>query len=166
MRQRIERAGILKSKIKDMPSKGGWYRYLANRESASQLGIDDELWEQLSLTIVNGQILGYVYVGLTTNIKQRFGHHLRGNIAASTLRRSIHSLLPNLDKDELSNFIDNLYAEYFVEECSVCRVVVEQSEMKTKILPLNVDENVNPVLTDFVLALKNKRKMLLKSAGT
>ena len=162
MRQRIEQAKILKSKIKNMPQAGGWYRWLANRESASQLGITDELWDQLSLTIVDGQILAYIYVGLTTNLKNRLRDHLCGNIAASTFRKSISSILPELDKDGLANFIDNLYAEYFVEPCSVCRVIVEQSEMKTKILPLNVDENVNPILNDFVLALKNKRKILSK----
>lgn len=157
----------------------GWYRWWAPPAALKALLGDH--YEQLSPRLSQGSGplagLSYIYVGVAVkeSIQARLNWHVNQHHSQScvwhgtlsTLRQSISSLvgLDQMDEAATNDLIDQLIIEYFpsiqpiksadarneLEQC-------ERQEISANVLPLNIQHNHNPVISNFKSVLKAARK--------
>ena len=172
----------LKEVPKDMP---GWYRWWAPEEALKML-LDSpylnnkylsSLLSHLTIKNINGKNYYYIYVGVATkrSIQSRLNwhinqHHTKSSVESgflSTLRKSISSLVAfnQYDEDATNNFINMLIVEYHSvnlpiksNEAKEKIEGIEKNEIDNNVLILNIKENKNVLLKDYLKELKKIRK--------
>lgn len=169
-----------KMELDRVPSdRPGWYRWWAP-PAALQALLGDQ-YKQLSPSLSQGleQLSGlyYIYVGvavkesirarLNWHVNQHHTHSCVRHGTLSTLRQSIASLVGSDQMDEAATnaLIDQLTIEYFPSSQPIksaeAKNELEQSERKEMakhLLPLNIQNNHNPIMSDFKRVLKAARQ--------
>ena len=161
--------------------KPGWYRWCATPEATRQLL--GTYFDELRPHLLQGeegsprQGLYCVYVGIAVkeSIRARLNWHVnqRHTVSCvkhgtlSTLRQSVSSLVGKDQGDEraTNTLIDQLTVEYFPvdfpirsEEAKQHIEEKEREKIKNHVIPLNIQNNHQPILADFKRALKKARK--------
>ena len=162
-----------------------WYRWwcskkelnkLLNSEYISEKHLE-EILPHLTKKEINRKTYYYIYVGVAINesIKDRLNwhvnqHHSKSSVESgflSTLRQSLSSLVAGNQYDEIAtnNFIDKLIIEYndinlpiHSKEAKKELETIEKSEMKNNTLPLNIRDNKNVIIYNYLKELSNCRK--------
>lgn len=167
---------------KDNP---GWYKWWAP-ESTLKLLLNSpyipknyyqELLPYLTKKNINGTDYYYIYVGVAIreSIRERLNwhvnqHHTKTSVESgflSTLRQTLSSLISNNQYDESSTnkIIDTLYIEYYSvnlpiksEKAKEQIEYIEKEEMNSNVLPLNLRDNKNSIVKDYLKELSKIRK--------
>lgn len=167
---------------KNMP---GWYKWWAPEHSLKLLlnsnNISREYFEtllpHLTSTIIHGKKYYYIYVGvaikesihdrLNWHVNQR---HTKSSVESgflSTLRQTISSLIAGNQYDEIStnSLIDSLVVEYHAINLPIKSVEakniienIEKIEINSNALPLNLKDNKNSLLKEYLKELSKARK--------
>ena len=166
----------------DMP---GWYKWWAPKQSLELLlnspyiskNFFSELLPHLTVKNINGIDYYYIYVGVAIkeSIKERLNwhvnqHHLKSSVESgflSTLRQTIASLISGnqYDEEATNKFIDTLIIEYYPVNMAIKSLKakdriekIEQEELSTNNLPLNLKDNKKSIMKSFLKELKNARR--------
>lgn len=172
---------------KEIPNnKPGFYKWWVKSEELEILLNSNQLNDKylevllphLTKKKINNEEYYYIYVGvaikesiyarLDWHVNQR---HTRVSVESgflSTLRQTLSSLIEGNQyaEEETNIFIDKLYIEYYPidlniksEEAKTTIENIEKSEMETNCLPLNIKDNKNSYLKEFLKELKIARKL-------
>ena len=181
-----------KAELAKIPGdKPGWYRWWASEKALKSLLNSpfiqkqylDELLPHLKTHSWAGKTFFYVYVGIAVkeSIRDRLNWHVNQRHAKSsvksgflsTLRQSISSLVAGdqSKKAATNHLIDELLIEYWALDYPIGSVnakdaieQIEQDELANNVLPLNIQDNRNPVVGDFLAEL-SKARSLSKAKG-
>lgn len=167
----------------------GWYKWWASEEAAKMLlnspYISKNYWQELmpklTTKIINGNKYYYIYVGIAVkeSIRARLNwhinqHHLKTSVESgflSTLRQSISSLVAfnQYDEDATNKFIDMLIVEYYPinmaiksKEAKDKIELIEKEELLNNMLPLNLKDNKNSMVKEYLKELGRVRKLSKK----
>ena len=167
---------------KDMP---GWYRWWAPKESVEALlnsvyiekKYFDAILPFLTTQIFDGMEYYYIYVGVAIkeSIRDRLDwhvnqHHTTTSVKSgflSTFRQSISSLVAHnqFDENATNKMIDTFIIEYEpvnlpIKSAGAKELIeeIEITEMLQHVLPINIKDNKNVVVKDFLVELKKARK--------
>ena len=167
---------------KDMP---GWYRWWAPTASVEVLlnssyieeNYFDTIFPYLTTQIFDGMEYYYIYVGVAIreSIRDRLDwhvnqHHTLTSVKSgflSTFRQSISSLVARnqFDEEATNKMIDTFVIEYEPIDLSIkseeAKEMIEQietTEMAQHTLPINIKDNKNTIVKDFLVELKKVRK--------
>lgn len=178
----LRKTELIKTIPKDKP---GWYKWWASKEVLEKLlnskYIEKEYLSCLLPHLTNKNIDGikyyYIYVGIAVkeSIRDRLNwhinqHHTISSVKSgflSTLRQSISSLAVGnqFDEETTNNLIDLLFVEYFPinleiksDEAKEKIENIEKKELSENVIPLNLKDNKNVILKDYLIELKNVRK--------
>ncbi len=163
----------------------GYYKWWAPIESLSILLNSkyiskeylDELQPKLTKKIINNREYYYIYVGVAIkeSIHDRLNwhvnqHHTKTSVTSgflSTLRQSLSSLVAGnqYEEDETNNFIDTLIIEYYPVNMEIKSKEavdyiseIELYEINNHTIPLNLKDNKDKYLTNYLKELKTARK--------
>lgn len=166
-------------------TKPGWYLWLADDDSLKLLldskYINKTYYEiikpYLTTKEINNKTYYYIYVGIAVreSINERLNwhvnqHHLKSSVESgylSTLRQSLSSLIASnqYDEEATNKFVDTLLIEYHPidlpiksEEAKQVIEEIEQKELNTKTLPINLKDNKNIYVKEFLKELSSLRK--------
>lgn len=166
-------------------NKPGWYRWWAPKEALEKLLNSQhisnsylyDLISYLTKKYIDGKDYYYIYVGIAVreSIHDRLHWHVNQKHAKSsvvsgylsTLRQSISSLVAgNQYNEEATNeLIDMLIIEYFPidfgiksQEAKEKIESIEKYEIINNVLPLNLRDNKNDIVKDFLKELSKARK--------
>lgn len=166
----------------DMP---GYYKWWAPKESLALLlnskYLKDKylktLLPHLTTSTYKGKKYYYIYVGIAAkeSIQSRLNwhvnqHHTKSSVESgflSTFRQSISSLVAFNQFDEIvtNEFIDTLLIEYYPinlpiksNEAKEKIEKLEKTEISNHILPINIKDNKDAMVKDFLKELKVIRK--------
>ena len=167
---------------KNMP---GFYKWWAPVESLEVLLNSkyiskeylDEIKPKLTKKKINNQEYYYIYVGVAIkeSIHDRLNwhvnqHHTESSVTSgflSTLRQSLSSLVvgDQYNEIETNKFIDTLIIEYYPvdlpiksSEASNYISSIEINELNKNTIPINLKDNNNSYLADYLKELKRARK--------
>lgn len=167
---------------KNMP---GWYKWWAPEHSLRLLlnsaNVSKDYFEvllyHLTSTVIHGENYYYIYVGVAIkeSIHDRLNwhvnqHHTRSSVESgflSTLRQTISSLISGNQYDEVSTntFIDSLVIEYYAIELPIKSgeakdviECIEKRELNSNALPLNLKDNKNLLLKEYLKEVSVARK--------
>lgn len=165
--------------------KPGWYKWWVPRESLELLlnskyiskEYFDEIFSSLTSKMFDGVEYYYIYVGVAVreSIRDRLNWHVNQKHSKtsvvsgflSTFRQSISSLVAynQYDEESTNQMIDTFLIEYeFLdleirsEEAKIKIEEIEKKEMNSNTLPINIKDNKNLVVKEFLKELKNVRK--------
>lgn len=175
-----------KEKLKTCPNdKPGYYKWFAPKESLEKLlnssYIEGKYLElfmpNLSTKEIDGVTYYYIYVGVAIreSIQRRLDWHINQKYRISsvesgylsTLRQSLASLISGNQYDEVgtNKFVDSLVVEYYPVEAKIKSKraknyisKIEQKELKDNLLPINIKDNKNKLVGDYLKELKWVRK--------
>jgi len=171
--------------IKIPNNKPGWYRWwcpetelkrLLNSKYISKKYLE-KIMSHLTKKEIKGRTYYYVYVGVAINesIRDRLNwhvnqHHSKSSVESgflSTLRQSLSSLVAGNQYDEIAtnNFIDKLIIEYTSINLSIHSKeakyeieTIEKNEINSNVLPLNIRDNKNKLIINYLKELSICRK--------
>jgi len=183
-----------KAELAKIPGdKPGWYRWWASEKALKSLLNSpfiqnqylDELLPQLKTHSWAGKTLFYVYVGIAVkeSIRKRLNWHVNDphdkrrveNGVLSTLRQSISSLIAGdqSQKDATNHLIDDCLIEYCALDYPIGSVnakdaieQIEQDELANNVLPLNIQDNRNPLVRNFRAELRKIRSFSKVKGGS
>lgn len=163
----------------------GWYKWLAPEKALKQL-LDSpyiskkyykELQPNLTTININGTDYYYIYVGVAIreSIRARLDwhvnqHHTKSSVESgflSTLRQTISSLVAKnqYDEESTNKLIDNLIIEYYpinmeIKSLKAKELIekIEKEELSKNMLPLNLRDNKNIIVKNFLKELSSVRK--------
>lgn len=175
-----------KDKLLKVPSNvPGWYKWWAPKEALSILlnssYINNKylniLKKHLTKKKINGKVYYYIYVGVAIkeSIRDRLDWHVNQKHTTtsvvsgflSTLRQSISSLVAGDQYNEkaTNELIDMLVIEYYSINLPIKSIeakeyieTIEKNEMNNNVLPLNIRDNKNELVKDFLKELSMARK--------
>ena len=163
----------------------GWYKWWASKKSLELLlnskYIKNKYLENIlpSLTVkkFDGIEYYYIYVGVAIkeSIRSRLDwhvnqHHTKSSVESgflSTFRQSISSLTAHNQFDEITTnkVIDTFIIEYEPidlpiksKEAKEKIERIENTEIMNHVLPINIKDNKNLIVKDFLVELKKVRK--------
>lgn len=163
----------------------GWYKWWVPEEMLGIIlnspYINNEYLKTISPYLTTKKIDNrnyyYIYVGVAIkgSIRSRLDWHINQKHSKSsvksgflsTLRQSISSLVcgNQYNEEETNNFIDNLIIEYYPinlkiksKEAKEKIEAIEKQEINKNVLPLNIRDNKNNVLKEYLKELNNVRK--------
>ncbi len=172
----------LKKIPKDMP---GWYRWWADKSALKEILDSPYIGEKYFSTLlpylttkkIENKIYYYIYVGVAVreSIQARLNWHVNQKHSKSsvqsgflsTLRQSLSSLVAgNQYNEEKTNaFIDKLVIEYYpvnekIKSKNAKEKIeeIEKGEMSKNVLPLNIRDNKNGIVKDYLKELSRVRK--------
>lgn len=164
----------------------GYYKWWAPKESLALLlnskYLKDKylktLLPHLTTSTYKGKKYYYIYVGIAAkeSIQSRLNwhvnqHHTKSSVESgflSTFRQSISSLVAFNQFDEIvtNEFIDTLLIEYYPinlpiksNEAKEKIEKLEKTEISNHILPINIKDNKDAMVKDFLKELKVIRKL-------
>jgi hypothetical protein len=159
------------TELKKIPDISGWYKWWAKKDTVRKL-LGHFFGELLPvLTKSSGELneYYYLYVGIDNSMRTRLDwhinqHHTAGHIKSgflSTFRNSIASLIVNdlFAETETNNIIDTFKVEYFPMNIPKKEIeaTIEITQMKSNVLPINIQNNHNPLIQEFTHYLKEQR---------
>lgn len=163
----------------------GYYKWWASEKELKTLlnskYIDNKYFKALLPFLTKKEIKGktyyYIYVGVAINesIRERLDwhinqHHTKTSVESgflSTLRQTLSSLVAGNQYDEknTNEFIDKLLVEYaevdleiHSKEAKEKIEKIEKDEINNNVLPLNIKDNKNEMLTNYLKELRSARK--------
>lgn len=163
----------------------GWYKWWATEESIELLlnskYIDKKYLTQILPYLTSEKFNGVkyysIYVGIAVkgSIRSRLNwhinqHHTKSSVESgflSTFRKSISSLVSGNQYDEVAtnNTIDKFLIEYHTidlksksPEAKEKIEKIEKEEIQNHVLPINIKDNKNVIVKDFIKELKTVRK--------
>lgn len=166
-------------------TKPGWYLWLADDDSLKELlnskyinkNYYDDIRPYLTTKMINNKPYYYIYVGIAVreSVNERLNwhvnqRHLKSSVESgylSTLRQSLSSLVANdqYNEEDTNKFIDTLLIEYYQidlpiksEEAKKVIEEIEHQELIKKALPINLKDNKNPHVKEFLKELSTLRK--------
>ena len=188
MVERIIEAKAIRDKdyLHNIPNNmPGWYKWWAP-EKALKLLLDSsyvskkyflDLLPSLTTKRINGVNYYYIYVGVAIkeSIRDRLNwhvnqHHTKTSVESgflSTLRQTISSLVAGNQYDEIAtnNLIDMLIIEYYPVDMLIKSDQakekierIEKEELANNLLPLNLRDNKNSIVKEFLTDLSHARK--------
>lgn len=172
--------------VRDIPNNmPGWYKWWAPQKALKIL-LDSpyiskkyysDLLPNLTTKNIDGTRYYYVYVGIAVkeSIRERLNwhvnqHHSKSSVESgflSTLRQTISSLVAGNQYDEnaTNKLIDMLIIEYYPVDKSVKSKQakeeiekIEKEELANNMLPLNLKDNKNSIIKDYLKNLSQVRK--------
>lgn len=170
-------------------TKPGWYLWLADDNSLKKLlsskYLNNSYYESikpyLSTKEINNKIYYYIYVGIAVreSLNERLNwhvnqHHLKSSLESgylSTLRQSLSSLIAcdQYNEEETNIFIDTLLIEYYsidlpIKSNEAKQMIedIEHQELTNKTLPINLKDNKNTCVKEFLKELSFLRKQSKK----
>lgn len=180
--KKIRDLEYLRSIPNNMP---GWYKWwateatlklLLNSPYISQKYFSD-LLPNLTTKNINGINYYYIYVGIAVkeSIRDRLNwhvnqHHTKTSVESgflSTLRQTISSLVAGnqYDEEATNKLIDTLIIEYYPVDMAIKSLKakehiekIEKEELVNNILPLNLRDNKNDVVKNYLQELSIIRK--------
>lgn len=166
----------------DMP---GWYKWWAPKESLTLL-LNSKylkvkylktLLPHLTTSIYKGKKYYYIYVGIAVkeSIQSRLDwhvnqHHTKSSVESgflSTFRQSISSLMAGdqFDENTTNKLINTLLIEYYPIDLPIKSLeaketieLLEKTELLNHVLPINIKDNKNIIVKEFLKELKEIRK--------
>ncbi len=163
----------------------GWYKWWAP-ETTLELLLNSpyisqkyflDLLPHLTTKNINGINYYYIYVGVAIkeSIRDRLNwhvnqHHTKSSVESgflSTLRQTISSLVAGnqYDEESTNKLIDTLIIEYYPVETSIKSLEakeqierIEKEELANNALPLNLRDNKNYILKNYLKELSHARK--------
>lgn len=163
----------------------GWYKWWAPRE-ALELLLDSsyitkkylsDLLKHLTVRNIGGKNYYYIYVGVAIkeSIRNRINWHVnqqhtKSSVESgflSTLRQTISSLVAGNQYDEIATngLIDMLVVEYYPVNLPIKSIEakekiesIEKNELANNVLPLNLRDNKNIIVKEYLKELSNARK--------
>lgn len=166
----------------DMP---GWYKWWAPKDMLDKIlnspYIENKYLKTVFPYLTTKKICGhnyyYIYVGVAIkeSIRSRLDWHINQKHSKSsvesgflsTLRQSISSLVcgDQYNETETNNFIDNLIIEYYPINLEIKSKdakekieKIEKEEINKNVLPLNIRDNNNCILKEYLKELSKVRK--------
>ncbi len=163
----------------------GWYKWWADEISLKKLLNSPYLKNKYYSTLVsnlttkkiNNKTYYYIYVGVAIkeSIQDRLNWHINQKHSKSsvesgflsTLRQSLSSLVAGnqYDEEKTNKFIDTLIVEYFpikeeIKSIKAKEIIegIEKKEINSNFLPLNIKDNRNILLKDYLKELSKARK--------
>lgn len=170
-------------------TKPGWYRWWCPKKEVNKLlnskyiseNYFEEILPHLTKKTINRKLYYYIYVGVAVNesIRDRLNwhvnqHHSKSSVESgflSTLRQSLSSLIAGNQYDEIATnkFIDKLVIEYCCVNLPIHSIeakkeieAIEKNEMNNNTLPLNIRDNKNTIVYNYLKELSNCRKQSKK----
>lgn len=175
-----------KENLKKMPNNmPGYYKWWAPKKSLELLlnskylknNYLKKLLPYLTTSTYKGKKYYYIYVGIAVkeSIQSRLDwhvnqHHTKSSVESgflSTFRQSISSLVAFNQFDEIvtNEFIDTLLIEYYPinlpiksNEAKEAIEKLEKTEISNHVLPINIKDNKDAMVKDFLKELKVLRK--------
>lgn len=175
-----------KETLRKIPSNmPGYYKWWASKESLALLlnskYLKDKylktLLPHLTTSTYKGKKYYYIYVGIAVkeSIQSRLDwhvnqHHTKSSVESgflSTFRQSISSLVAfnQFDESATNEFIDTLLIEYYPinlpiksNEAKEKIEKLEKTEISNHVLPINIKDNKDAMVKDFLKELKVLRK--------
>lgn len=163
----------------------GWYKWWAPKEALELLLNSSyitkkyltDLLKHLTVKNINGKNYYYIYVGVAIkeSIRNRINWHVnqqhtKSSVESgflSTLRQTISSLVAGNQYDEIAtnNLIDMLMVEYYPVDLPIKSIEakekiedIEKNELTNNVLPLNLRDNKNSIIKEYLKELSNARK--------
>lgn len=167
-------------------TKPGWYKWWAPKETLELIlnsqhlenNYFDVVLSSLTTKYINNKQYYYIYVGVAINesVQRRIDWHVnqKHGISSvksgflSTLRQSISSLAvkDQLEEDVTNTILDTLFVEIHdlddmikSNSAKMKLLAIEENEINTHVLPLNIKGNKNEILTSYLKELKKLRKI-------
>lgn len=164
----------------------GWYKWWAPKETLKIIlnseyledNYFDSIMPFLTSKYIDNKQYYYIYAGVAINesIQRRIDWHInqKHTITSvqsgflSTFRQSISSLAARtqLDEETTNKILDTLYVEVHTVNhiiksnfAKLELLAIEENEINTHVLPLNIKGNKNEILTNYLQDLKKLRKI-------
>lgn len=163
----------------------GWYKWWASEDTLKQLldspyiskNYYSELFPNLTKKNIDGINYYYIYVGVAIkeSIRSRLDWHVnqkhtKSSVESgflSTLRQTISSLVAKdqYDEENTNKLIDSLVIEYYPVDLPIKSIKakekierIEKEELNNNMLPLNLRDNKNIIVKNFLKELSQVRK--------